>query len=295
MAAVGAKLSLTALESIDADYPKICTVPRIVTVADHPEIFCPGFDVAQIRRALVGIVRPMGATLESLGVQESRQGAGTRRRGFNFPRRDQTRAEELANTLSHSIGLLAALVGIPFLVAKVLRHGDLLDAVGAVVFSASIVALYFSSTVYHGLQNGKAKRVFRVVEHSAIYLLIAGTYTPFALGVLRGPWGWTMLGAVWTFAVIGVTLKAFNKASHPILSTGLYLLMGWLIVLAAEPLIAGLSTPTLLLLIAGGLSYTIGVIFFALDSRLSFGHLVWHVFVLIGTACHYFAVLLHVA
>lgn len=199
----------------------------------------------------------------------------------------------MANSISHGIGFVAALVGIPFLVATAARHGDLLNTIGAIVFSATVVALYFSSAVYHGLRNGKAKRVFRIVEHSAIYLLIAGTYTPFTLGVLRGPWGWTLLGAVWTFAAVGVALKAFNKASHPILSTSLYLLMGWLIVLAAEPLMAGLATPALLLLIAGGLSYTIGVIFYALDSRFPFGHLVWHAFVMTGTACHYFAVLEH--
>jgi hemolysin III len=187
---------------------------------------------------------------------------------------------------------VAALVGVPFLVATSARHGDLLDVVGTIVFSASAVVLYLSSAIYHGLQHGRAKRVLRTVEHSAIYLLIAGTYTPFTLGVLRGPWGWTLLGAVWTFAAIGVALKAYNGASHPVLSTSLYLLMGWLIVLAAEPLMAGLSTPALLLLIAGGLSYTVGVIFYALDSRLRFGHLVWHIFVMTGTACHYFAVLL---
>ena len=189
---------------------------------------------------------------------------------------------------------MAALVGIPFLVAATARHGDLLDTIGVLVFSASIVALYLSSTVYHGLRHGKAKRVFRVVEHSAIYLLIAGTYTPFMLGAMRGPWGWTLLGAVWAFAAVGVALKAFNKASHPILSTSLYLLMGWLIVLDAEPLMAGLSMQALLLLVGGGLFYTVGVIFFALDSRLPFGHLVWHGFVMAGTACHYFAVLLEV-
>jgi len=197
--------------------------------------------------------------------------------------------------MSHGLGLVAALVGIPFLLATTARHGDLLNTVGAIVFLASVVALYFSSTLYHGLPNGKAKRVLRVVEHSAIYLLIAGTYTPFTLGVLRGPWGWTVLGAIWTFAAVGVGLKAYNKASHPIISTCLYLLMGWLIVLAAEPLIAGLSTPALLLLIAGGVAYTVGVIFFALDSRLPYGHLVWHLFVMAGTVCHYFAVLLHAA
>lgn len=216
-------------------------------------------------------------------------------RRSRFPGRAQTRGEELANSISHGIGFVAALVGIPFLVATASRHGDLLDIVGVVVFSVTAGALYFSSAVYHGLRVGKAKRVFRVVEHSAIYLLIAGTYTPFMLGVLRGPWGWSLLGGVWAFAAIGVALKAFNKASHPILSTGLYLLMGWLIVLAAEPLVAGLSAQALLLLIAGGLSYTVGVVFFALDSRLRFGHLVWHAFVMIGTAFHYFAVLRHAA
>ena len=237
----------------------------------------------------------MSVAPDSLATEGSRPGTVAWRRWFDFPRREQTRTEELANSLSHGIGLVAALVGIPFLLAASARHGDLLNTVGVIVFSASIVALYFSSTVYHGLRNGKAKRVFRVVEHSAIYLLIAGTYTPFTLGVLRGPWGWTLLGAVWTFAAIGVALKAYNKASHPILSTSLYLSMGWLIVLAAEPLMAGLSTPALLLLVAGGLSYTVGVIFFALDSRLPFGHLVWHAFVMTGTACHYFAVLEHAA
>ena len=237
----------------------------------------------------------MGSTLDSLEAEASRQGAGAWRRWLDFPKREQTRAEELANSISHGIGFMAGLVGLPFLIATAARHGDLLTTVGAIVFSASVVTLYLSSTIYHGLPNGKAKRVLRVVEHSAIYLLIAGTYTPFTLGVLRGPWGWTLLGAVWSIAVIGVTLKAFNKASHPVLSTSLYLLMGWFIVVAAEPLIAGLSSPALLLLIAGGLSYTIGVIFYALDSRLPFGHLVWHAFVMTGTVCHYFAVLWHAA
>jgi hemolysin III len=237
----------------------------------------------------------VSSTPDSLAAEKARPGAGAWPRRLDYPTHEQTRAEELANTISHGIGFVAALVGVPFLVATAARHGDLLDTVGAIVFSASVLLLYFSSTVYHGLPNGRAKRVFRVVEHSAIFLLIAGTYTPFTLGVLRGPWGWTLLGAVWTIAVIGVTLKAYNKASHPILSTGLYLLMGWLIVVAAEPLMAGLSARTLLLLIAGGLSYTVGVIFFALDSRLPFGHVVWHAFVMTGTACHYFAVLWNAA
>lgn len=237
----------------------------------------------------------MSETLDARAAAGPRPGTVAWPRWSGFPGREQTRAEELANSISHGIGFVAALVGIQFLVATSARHGDLLNTVGTIVFSATVVLLYLSSAVYHGLRNGQAKRVLRVVEHSAIYLLIAGTYTPFTLGVLRGPWGWTLLGAVWTLAAIGVALKAFNKASHPVLSTSLYLFMGWLIVLAAEPMLAGLSTPALMLLIAGGLSYTVGVIFYALDSRLHFGHLVWHAFVMAGTACHYFAVLQQVA
>jgi len=132
--------------------------------------------------------------------------------------------------------------------------------------------------------------VFRVVEHAAIFLLIAGTYTPFTLGVLRGAWGWTLLGLDWGLAAVGVALKALSRMSHPMLSTGLYLLMGWLIVIAAEPLSARIPVAGLLWLVAGGLAYTLGVIFFALDARLRYDHFIWHLFIMAGTACHDFAV-----
>ena len=154
-----------------------------------------------------------------------------------------------------------------------------------------MILLYLASTLYHALSNGKAKRVFRVIDHSAIFLLIAGTYTPFTLGVLSGAWGWTLFGMVWGLAVAGVVLKAFNRLPHPVLSTGIYLLMGWLVVIAIDPLLDRVPTAGLLWLVAGGLSYTAGVVFFALDSRLRYGHLVWHLFVMAGTVCHYFAVL----
>lgn len=164
--------------------------------------------------------------------------------------------------------------------------------VGASIFAASMVLLYFGSTLYHALAPGKTKRVFRVIEHSAIFLLIAGTYTPFTLGVLRGVWGWTLLGLIWTLAVAGVVLKALARMSHPVVSTGLYLLMGWLIVIAIQPLSArGVPTSGLLLLLAGGVAYTAGVVFYATDGRLRYGHFIWHLFVMTGTACHYFAVL----
>jgi len=175
------------------------------------------------------------------------------------------------------------------------RYGDAGFFVGTGLFSATIILLYLASTIYHALPMGKAKRVFRVIEHSAIFLLIAGTYTPFTLGVLNGAWGWTLFGVVWGLAATGVALKVFDKASHPIVSTGLYLLMGWLIVIAVDPLFARVPTSGLLWLIAGGLSYTAGVAFFATDSRLQYGHLIWHLFVIAGTACHYFAVLWYAA
>lgn len=211
------------------------------------------------------------------------------------PRREQSQGEEIANSISHGIALAATLVATPFLIIHATRQGTAGFIVGASVFSATAILLYFSSTLYHALPKGKAKRVFRVIEHSAIFVLIAGTYTPFTLGVLRGTWGWTLFGLVWGLAVAGVVLKAFEKSSHPILSTGLYLLMGWLIIIAVDPLIARVPTAGLLWLIAGGLSYTAGVAFFATDSRLPYGHLIWHLFVMMGTACHYFAVFWYAA
>lgn len=206
------------------------------------------------------------------------------------PKRAQSLGEEIANSVSHGIGLVAALVGASFLVVRAARHGDAGFIVGASVFSATMIFLYLASTLYHALPRGRAKNVFRIIEHSAIFLLIAGTYTPFTLGVLRGAWGWTLFGIVWSLAVAGVALKGFGRASHPILSTGLYLLMGWVVVIAIDPLLARAPGAALLWLLAGGVAYTLGVVFFATDSRLRYGHLIWHLFVMVGTACHYFAV-----
>ena len=204
--------------------------------------------------------------------------------------RDQSLLEEIANSVSHGIGLLAAIVGIPFLIIHSMQYGDTRFVVGTSVFAATVVILYISSTIYHAVPIGKYKRIFKVIDHSAIYLLIAGTYTPFTLGALRGTWGWTLFTIVWSIALVGVTLKFMGKASHPMLSTILYLLMGWVIVIAIKPLISKVPTAGLIWLIAGGLFYTAGVIFFATDSRLKYGHFIWHLFVLAGTICHFFAV-----
>ncbi len=206
-------------------------------------------------------------------------------------KRDQSKSEEFANSLSHGIGLIAAIVGAPFLIIHAIQHGDGKFIVGVSAFSLTTILLYLASTVYHILPISRMKRVFNVIDHSIIFLLIAGTYTPFTLGVLRGAWGWALFGVIWGLASIGVILKALNKASHPVLSNGLYLLMGWIVVIAIEPLISRMPTAGLLWLLSGGIFYTVGIIFYIFDSRLKYGHLIWHVFVMGGTVCHYFAVL----
>ena len=209
--------------------------------------------------------------------------------------RQQSAAEEKANSISHGIGLIAALVGTPILIVDAAHNENGRFIVGASVFCATMIMLYFASSVYHGLPPGKTKRVFRVIEHSVIFLLIAGTYTPFTLGVLHGPWGWSLFGLVWGIALLGVSLKAFYLASHPMLFTSLYLAMGWVAVIAIYPFLTKMQPAGLLLLLTGGLFYTVGVAFFVTDSRLKYGHLIWHLFVMAGTLCHYFTVLWYAA
>lgn len=204
--------------------------------------------------------------------------------------REQTRAEEIANSISHGAGLVASIVGTPFIILHAVERGETGYLVGVCIFAATMIALYLSSTLYHALHPGRLKHIFRIIEHSAIYLLIAGTYTPFTLGVLHGAWGWTLFALVWGLAAIGVALKVINGTSHPVASTILYLLMGWLILIAFDPLVTLLPTAGLVWLVAGGLAYTVGTVFFATDARLRYGHFLWHLFVLTGTTCHYFAV-----
>lgn len=204
--------------------------------------------------------------------------------------RHQSLGEEIANSLSHGLGLVAAIVGTPFLILSAIDYADVSFIVGVSIFSATMILLYLASTLYHAMPKGRVKYVFRVIDHSAVYLLIAGTYTPFMLGVLQGAWGWSLLVSVWVLACIGVCLKAFGKASHPAISTTLYVVLGWLIIVAIKPLISLMEPMGLLLLVLGGALYTLGVVFFVLDSRLRYGHLVWHLFVVGGTVCHYFAI-----
>lgn len=207
---------------------------------------------------------------------------------------NQSLGEEIANSVSHGVGLVASLVAIPLLLADAIRRGGLLDIVGASVFAATIVLLYTASTLYHALPNNQAKRVFRVLDHGAVYFLIAGTYTPFTLGALRGPWGWTLLGLVWTLAAFGIVLTALTGFRHPRLSTGVYLGMGWLMLVAIKPLWVHVPLTGVLWLLAGGLAYTVGVVFLSAE-RMRYSHFVWHLFVLAGTTCHFIAVLRYAA
>jgi hemolysin III len=216
-------------------------------------------------------------------------------RSLKIHKREQSRSEEIANSLSHGIGLAAALGATPFLIMHAVRLGGTGFVIGSCIFAASVVSLYLASTLYHAFPTGTAKRAFQVIEHSAIFFLIAGTYTPFTLGILRGAWGWTVFGLVWGLAVVGVVLKMFNRLFHPIVSTGLYLLMGWTILIAINPLTSRVPLSGLLWLLAGGAAYTTGVVFFAAESRIKYGHFVWHLFVMAGTTCHYFAVLWYAA
>jgi hemolysin III len=206
-------------------------------------------------------------------------------------KRLQSRAEEIANSISHGVGLVSALASAPILIVLTARAGSLANVVGAVVFAICLVLAYLNSTLYHAIPAGRAKQIFRRLDHAAIFLLIAGTYTPFTLGVLAGAWGWTLLGLVWSLAGLGLLMMSFDRLANPWLSNGLYLAMGWLIVVAAVPMVTHMERTGLLLLLAGGLAYTGGVIFYALDARLRFGHFLWHLFVLAGSACHFLAVL----
>ena len=202
----------------------------------------------------------------------------------------QSRGEEIANSVSHGITLLLAIAATPALIASAMEQGTAVSIVGAVVFSASVALLYTTSTVYHALPPGRAKRLFQLLDHSAIYLLIAGTYTPFTLGVLRGRGGWLLLAAIWGLALIGLTFKLTTGMRYAKLSTGLYLLMGWLVLLVIKPLWDMLPAAGFFWILAGGIAYTAGVVFYATDF-VRYNHFRWHLFVIAGTACHFVAVL----
>jgi hemolysin III len=207
--------------------------------------------------------------------------------------RAQTFSEEIANALSHGLGFLLAVASLPVLVVFASRHGSSASLVAAVVFSVTMMLLYFVSAVYHALPPGRWKRWFYRLDHAAIFLFIAGSYTPFVLGPLRGAWGWSLFGIVWGLAALGMVAKVLDRLAHPLWSTGLYVAMGWLALVAIGPLVQHIAPAGLMLLVAGGVAYTVGAVFFLLDHRVQYAHFVWHLFVLAGSSCHFLAALWH--
>lgn len=200
---------------------------------------------------------------------------------------------ERLNTASHFIGAALALAGLVILVVKASEQGDPWKIVSFSVYGVTLAALYFFSTLYHA-SRGKVKAILQKIDHSAIYLLIAGTYTPFTLVTLRGAWGWSIFGTIWGLAIIGILQDILMTTKRRILSVVIYLLMGWLVIIAIRPLVRVLPIAGFALMVAGGLLYTVGVIFYALDKKIPHGHGIFHFFVLAGSLCHYFAVFLYV-
>ena len=198
--------------------------------------------------------------------------------------------EEIANTVTHGIGLVLSIAGFAVLLVLAILRGTTWHIVGCSIYGATLICLYSASTLYHAVLSPRLKHGLKIFDHSAIYLLIAGTYTPFLLLNLRGPWGWSLFGLIWGLALAGILFKVWFIDHCEHLSTAVYVLMGWLVLIATKPVLAHVPSTTLLWLLAGGLFYSAGVIFYVWK-RLPYNHAVWHVFVLAGSACHYFAVL----
>lgn len=201
---------------------------------------------------------------------------------------------EKFNSISHLVGAALAATGAVVLIVLAVRLGDPWKIVSFSIYGAMLLALYVASTLYHSMR-GRAKDVLRKFDHCTIYLLIAGSYTPFALVTLRGAWGWSLFGTIWGLALLGIVQEMWLARGARLVSLAIYVLMGWLALIAIVPLISALSWHGFAWLAAGGLFYTIGIGFYATDTKLRHGHGVWHLFVLAGSACHYFAVLLYVA
>ena len=201
--------------------------------------------------------------------------------------------EEIANSITHGIGLLFAIAGMGVLTTFASLYGDAWHIVACAIFGATMILLYTASTLYHSIQRRSARPVLRTLDHCAIFLLIAGTYTPFALVNLRGPWGWSLFGTIWSLAIIGILLEIFLTPRLRYLIIALYISMGWVMVVAIKPMLGAVAPGGLILLLAGGLCYTIGVPIYVKKS-IPFNHAIWHVFVLAGTSLHFFAILFYV-
>ncbi len=199
--------------------------------------------------------------------------------------------EEIANSITHGIGALLSIAGLVFLIVLSNIYGDAWHIVSCSIYGATLIILYTASALYHGFQNIRVKRILKIIDHSAIYLLIAGSYTPFLLVNLRGPWGWSLFGLIWGMALAGVIFKLFFTGRFKSASTIIYLVMGWIVIFAVKPMLTLVPSQGLFWLVAGGLAYSLGVIFYVRDEKMRFGHAIWHLFVLSGSACHFFAVM----
>ena len=201
--------------------------------------------------------------------------------------------EELLNSITHGTGVLLSIAALALLIVFSSIYGDRGHVVSCTIFGITLILLYTASTLYHSFRKPKIKNVLKIIDHSCIYLLIAGTYTPFLLVSLRGILGWTMFAVIWFLAIIGVVFKIYFVHRFKIISTIAYLLMGWLVVFAIKPLFGSMPTGGIVFLFAGGLAYSLGVIFYVWKT-LPFNHAIWHMFILAGSACHFFAVLFYV-
>jgi hemolysin III len=201
--------------------------------------------------------------------------------------------EEIANSITHGIGLVLSLAGFAALVLLALTRGSLWHIVGCSVYGATLVAVYAASTLYHGFQKPRLKNIFRTVDQVAIYLLIAGTYTPFTLVNLRGFWGWLLLTIVWVLALASIIFRVIYADRYKAITISLYLVIAWMAIIAVKPIIMTVPLGGLAWIGAGGVAYMTGLVFFAWD-RVPFNHTIWHLFVLIGSFCHYFAVMFYV-
>lgn len=204
-----------------------------------------------------------------------------------------TKGEEIANAITHGIGVLLAIAALVLLIIAGVNYGDTWYIVSSIIYGVTLVTLYMGSTLYHSITNIKAKKILRIVDHSSIFLLIAGTYTPFTLTVLRGALGWTIFGVVWGCTIFGIFMKIFFLEKFEKISTFMYIGMGWFIVIAIKDIVMSLPIGGIVLLVLGGLSYTVGCIFYAKD-KWPYNHAVWHLFVLAGSIFHFLTVLLYV-
>lgn len=208
------------------------------------------------------------------------------------PRRQQSLGEEIANSITHGIGAALSIVALVLLVVFASQYGDTWRVVSLSIYGLTLFMLYLASTLYHSFTNRRAKRFFRILDHSSIYLLIAGTYTPVTLVPMRGPWGWVIFGLIWAIAIGGITAKIFLIGKYKFVSVLIYLAMGWLVIIAFKPLLQMVPKGLIIWLLIGGTSYTLGIIFYACK-KVPYFHFIWHLFVLGGSISHFFGMLLY--